>query len=205
MKTREFAETLAAYAGLADFGRAVELRKFADFFSKGKDETIVSRLKTMSRATGHPTMLKQSLEIIQAGFKVAGAKKQATEVGIVLGAFAGQNGAAIDAFIAEISVAPSPKKKTPPPPPMPDYRLARDLADELARTLLDTQSFSQVIVRLRDTKGVNAPTLAMVANRFLGNDKQYKGRKTPIDDILKRQKADAREHARGKALNRVGV
>jgi hypothetical protein len=205
MKTQEFAQTLIAFAGLMEARRADELRTFAGMFSSGKEETIAARLKKMSRATGHPATLKQGLETVRAGLKAAGAKKQATEIGMVLEVFAGRDDSSIEAFIGEITTAPPPKKRPPPPAPTPDHRLARDLADELARTVLDKESFNEVVGRLRNKKDVNTPTLAIIANRFLGRSVSYSDRKAPVADIIKRQKSDAREYARGKALNRVGV
>ena len=82
---------------------------------------------------------------------------------------------------------------------------ARELADDLTRTVLEPGLFDEVVERLRAAKTVNTPTLAVVANRFLGNSKPYTGRKGAIDDIVRRQKADAREHARSRALSRLGV
>jgi len=59
--------------------------------------------------------------------------------------------------------------------------------------------------RLNDANSVSTPTLGAVANRFLGNEKRYSGRKSAIADITKRQEQDARTHARGKALDRLPV
>jgi hypothetical protein len=123
----------------------------------------------------------------------------------VLSTFAGRGDASIDSFIAEITAPPPQKKKAKPMPPEPDYRLGEEIADELRRTMLDKGSFNEVVKRLRAAKHVNTPTLAIIANRFLGNSKSYAGRKDAIDDIVKRQKADAREHARNQALSRLGV
>jgi hypothetical protein len=208
MKTRDLAATLIGFAGLAEAGRADELRKLANAFGRGKDETVAARLKKLSPASEHPATLRATLVTIEGALRAAGATKQALDIGAVLQTFQGPSGATVDEFIAQLSV-PRPavprKKRAAAPLPDPDYTLARALADELTRTLLETTAFDKVIERLSDARQVNGPTLACVANRFLGNSKTYKGRKTAIDDIVRRQKADAREHARGRALSRVGV
>ena len=205
MKTRNFAATLAAFAALAEVGRANDLRRFADIFRDGKEETIAARLKKFSPATRHPGTLRASLESILAGLKAAGATKQADLVAAVRGIFAGPGDATVDIFLAQIVEPPPPKKRAAPPPPEPDRRLARELADELTSAVLNTGPLNEIVKRLRKPKLVNTTTLTIVANSFLGNTKAYTGRKDAIDDIVKRQKADAREDARGRALNRLGV
>lgn len=205
MKTRDFAATMAAFAELAEIGQANELRRFADIFRSGKEETIVARLKKLSRPTGHPANLRANLEAIRTGLKAAGAAKQATSIAAVLGIFSGKGDGTVDTFLEQITIPPASKKRVAPPPPEPDHRLARELADALTSVVLDTSAFNEIVRRLRATKLVNTPTLAVVANHFLGNSKPYTGRKAAIDDIVTRQKADARENARGRALNRLGV
>lgn len=205
MKTRDFAATLAAFATLAEAGRASELRRLADFFRDSADETIAARLKKLSRATQHPAELRASIEAIHAGLKAAGATKQATAVAAVLKTFVGTGDATVEVFFGQLLAPPAPKRRAAPTAIEPDRGLARELADELTSAILDTAAFNEVMKRLRAAKHVNTPTLTLVANRFLGNSKHYKGRKDAIDDIVKRQKADAREDARGRALNRLGV
>src|SRR5262245_15179419 len=205
MKTQDFAGILTALARLVDEGRGGDLRKLASVLSDGKVETTAARVKKMQRAAGHPAGLKVSLEAIQAAFKGAGAAKQATSIGVVLSVFAGRADTPVDAFIAEITATPPQKPRTKLAPPEPDHRLGKEIVEQLRRTVLDTGSFNEVIDRLRTAKTVNTPTLGIIANRFLGNSKSYAGRKAAIDDIVKRQKADAREHARNQALSRIGV
>jgi hypothetical protein len=208
MKTKDLAKTLAGFADLAEARRAEELRKLANLFGRDQEQTVAARLKKMGPASGHPATLRTSLATIEAGLSAAGATKQALAIGAVLQLFQGPSNTTVDEFIAQLGMprpAPPRKKKVAPPPPEPDPTLARELAEELTRTLLDASAFERIVERLSDARQVNAPTLACVANRFLGNNKTYKGRKTAIDDILKRQKADIREHARGRALSRVGV
>jgi hypothetical protein len=205
MKTLDFASTLKAFAALAGDGADDDLRSLAEAFGSGKEETVAARVKKWSRATGYPARLKASLVAIQEGLTVSGAAKQAADIGFVLGVFAGAADTSTATFIAEITAPPPDKKRASPAPQKADDVLARKLADDLTRTVFDTDAFKEVVTYLRDKKQVNTPTLSIIANRFLGNDKSYTGRKEPLDDIVKRQKADAREHARGKALNRIGV
>ena len=204
MKTRELAAALTAFANLAEGARADELRRFAAAFSSGKEESVASRMKKVVCAKGHPAMLKASLETMRAGFVAAGATKQAKAMGTVLSIFQGPSSATIGSFMAEIMAQP-PQKKTQPLQQDPDHELANELAEELRRTVVDKGSFNEVVKRLRAAKSVNTPTLAIVANRFLGNNRRYTGRKDAIDDIIKRQKSDAREYARSQALSRLGV
>jgi hypothetical protein len=205
MKTSELAATLTAFARLSDTARAAELRALAEVFSAGKDETTSARIKKLQCPSGHPAQLKASLETVRSGFLASGATKQATAVGIVLNLFSEPGDMTIESFVSQITAPPPSTKKPSPPKAEPDHALARELADDLTRTILDSEQFDEVVERLRATKIVNTPTLAVVANRFLGNTKPYKGRKGAINDILQRQKADAREHARSRALSRLGV
>jgi hypothetical protein len=205
MKTPDFALMLGAFAALVDGNRANDLRKFAEVFRSGKEETVAARVKKWSKANAYPSDLKASMVAIRECFVTAGAIKQAADVEFVLSAFVGGDDATSSQFIAEIIAPPLPKKRVAPPQPQADDALARKLADQLTGAVLDTDAFKLVVTNLRDKKHVNTPTLAVIANRFLGNNKSYTGRKEPLDDIVKRQKADAREHARGRALNRIGV
>jgi hypothetical protein len=209
MKPQAISAILTTFAKLAEAARGDELRRFAGIFSGSKEKTIATHVKKLQSASGYPATLKTSLEIIQAGFAAAGATKQVTAFGVLLNAFAGRANISVDTFITEITTAPPQKSQikrgSPRSRQEPDYQLGSELADELRRTMLDTGSFNAVVARLRDGKNVNTPTLAIIANRFLGKSKAYTDRKSPIEDIVRRQKADAREHARGQALSRLGV
>lgn len=207
MNTQELSETLLAFAALAETNRGRELRELATMFGKGNREPVKARLKKLSPAVDHPASLKGSLESIVLGLRSAGASKQATALAAVLEIFAGPGRVAVDAFIGEISKPrpPTAKSKAESRSAEPDHALARELADDLTRSVLETEQFGAFVKRLRNPKIVNTPTLAIVANRFLGNSTQYNGRKNAIEDILRRQKADAREHARNRALSKIGV
>lgn len=215
MKTQEMFTTLRAFAGLAEVGPAEELRRFAGAFSGGKQEAVAARVKRVLARwkadpppQGHPASLKRALVAIEAGLSASGAKKQASDLQVVLSLFDGPGTATVDSFVAQITTvlvaAPSAKPRTSRAH-VPDDVLADELAAELARTVLDESAFAKVVDRLRDAKRISTPTLATVANRFLGNSKTYKGRKSAIDDIVSRQKMDAWSHARNKALDRLGV
>jgi hypothetical protein len=157
----------------------------------------------------YPSGLKQSLAGIAAGFSAARAK-QASDFEVILSLLEGaEAGAPVDDFVGRISEAivaaqaRTPRRATRSQ--LPDERLAAELAHELAQTVLDPPEFSKVMARLQDANIVSTPTLGAVANRFLGNDKRYSGRKSAIADMTKRQEQDARAHARGKALDRLPV
>lgn len=215
MKTQEMCATLRAFAGLAEASRAEELRKFASIFNVGKDETVAERVKRVlarwkaNSERSYPTSLRRTLASIQAGFSASGARKQETDMKAILSLFVGAETASMDSFVERINAAlVAPQVATPrrkKPEAAPDQKLARELSDELTRTVLDLNAFSKVIDRLEDKKLVSTPTLAVVGNRFLGNSKAYDGRSPVIKDILKRQKLDARDSARGKPLDRIGV
>jgi len=212
MKTTEMCSTLRAFAELARADRAEGLRKFASAFGGGKDETVAARVKRIAKrwttGSGHPPTLKESLTTIAEGFSASNAK-QAGDFHAILSLFQGSGAdTSVDTFVtrlAEVLVAADTRAPTRRTTQQPDQRLVSELADGLARTLLDEVAFSKVMDRLRDPKSVSTPTLGAVANRFLGNDRRYSGRKAAIDDIAKRQQQDARAHARGKALDRIGV
>jgi hypothetical protein len=211
MKTQEMFSALRAFADVAEAGRAGELRTFATVFAGGKREAVAARIK---RAGGrwpaqqpHPAALKRSLIAIASGLSACGAKKQAADFEAILGLFQGGGTATVESFVEQIAVALTPpaKPSRAKPVQMPDQALAVELAEQLANAALDPNAFEGVVKRLRDSKRVSTPTLGLVANRFLGNSKAYSGRKAAIDDIVTRQKLDARSHARGKALDRIGV
>ena len=217
MKTTEMSSTLKAFADLATDDRAEELRKFAGIFSDGNDETVAARvkriakaLKSRARCQSYPLELKQSLASIAAGF-TASKGKQAADFEAIDSLFEGSEpGASADEFVAQINealaapqVAVAQRRNTQIQPL--DQRLVRVFIDELAKAVLDTDAFSKVVERLKDANCVPTPTLSAVANKFLGNEKRYNGRKSAIDDILRRQKEDARTRARNKALEKLGV
>ena len=211
MKTTEMSSTLKAFAALATADRAEELRKLASVFDIGNDETVAARVKQIAKGLNaqteclrYPSGLKESLARIAAGFSASKAK-QAGDFEAIISLLKGvETGSSADDFVMRIndaivaSQARTPRRTTQPQ--LPDERLAAELASELARTLLDPPAFSKVMARLHDANGVSTPTLGAVANRFLGNDKRYSGRKSAISDIAKRQEQDARTHARGESV-----
>lgn len=207
MKTGDFAKALSKFAELADAEAANQLRKLAEFFSDGKDETIAQRLKKLGPVSGYPRSLRRSLEVIRDGFHGAGATKQASSMDAFLSMFNGDANISIVDFVASLSTPPTkPKRlavKKKSSPAEPDYALARALADQLQKHELEPEDFNSLVARLRKPKEVNTPTLHLTANHFLGNSKRYTGRKQPVDDILKRQQEDARDHALERALDRV--
>ena len=205
MKTGEIAKTLKIFARLADGPAAHEINLLAEFFSNGADETIAQRIKKTGPAKGHPASLRKTLETLREGFETAGAKKQAGTIAAVLKIFSGDPVLSVAEFITALSTPPARPAARRTTTPAPDRALARELADALQRDELDPPAFDAHIARLGAPKEVNTPTLHLIANQFLGNSKRYKGRKAPIDDIVKRQQEDARNHALERVLDRVAV
>lgn len=213
MKTQEMSKALRAFAELAEDVDAKELRRFASVFDTGKNESVSARIKrALSRwpaQQAHPTGLRKSLVVIASGLSACGANKQAADIQTILTLFDGRGTASVEGFVEAIATALTP----PPVKPSQtsnrgqslDDALARELADELTNAVLDPGAFASVIERLRNSKLISTPTLAAVANQYLGNSKRYARRKAAIEDILKRQMLDVRSHARGKALDRIGV
>jgi hypothetical protein len=207
MKTTEMASTLEAFAALASVDRASDLRKLAGIFNKGIEETVAARVKRISRALNarpecrnYPMTLKESLTTIASGFAASNAK-QASDFEAIKSLFEGsKGGVSVDEFVSRINeaLAAMPQAAGIMQARPADQRLVSRFAEELARAAFDPNSFSKVVDRLRDDT-VSTPTLAAIANRFVGNDKRYKGRKPAIDDILRRQRQDARARARDRA------
>jgi hypothetical protein len=216
MKTTEMSSTLKAFAALVRAERAEELRKFAGTFDSGNDETVAARVKRIAKGLNartqrlrYPSSLKDSLSGLAAGFSASKAK-QAGDFEAIISLFKGaETGASADEFVMQINEAIEASRartpRRPAQPQLPNERLVTELANELARTVLDPPAFSKVMARLHDADSVSTPTLGAVANHFLGNNKSYSGRKSAIADISKRQEQDARAHARGKALDRIPV
>ena len=216
MKKIDMFEMLLAFCEVAEANRAEELRKFAEIFSGGKEETVQARVKRVlarwkadSAQASYPLTLRKNLAAIGSGLSACKAKQQTKDIDAILLMFEGSDTASVDSFIDRINAAlaappvkaPGPKK----PKPVADPALARELADELARTVRDPGAFSIVVDRLEDRKLVPTPTLHAIGHRFLGNDKSYKGRKPVIEDITKRQMIEASIHAEDKAFERIAV
>lgn len=209
MKASELSAALQAFSPVGDGGRTHELQAFASIFGGGKSETVAARLKRLPASLGIPATLKTSLSAIEAGLSAVGAKKQAADMSAVLAKFSGPASAALDDVVAQCKAA----LENPPPratsaratvaAKQPDQRLAKQLADELTRTVLDTHAFAKVLEQLKDARKVTTPTLVLIGNCFLGNSKTYNGRKTVITDIEKRQGEDLLDHSRRAALKRA--
>ena len=216
MKTTEMSSTLRAFAALASGERAAELLNFAGTFESGSNETVAARAKRIAKGLNarterlrYPAGLRESLSKIEAGFSASKAK-QAGDFKVIISLFNdAEPGASVDDFVVQLneaiaaSLARTPRRTTQSQ--KINERVAVELADELARTVLDLTAFSKVMARLHDANSVSTPTLGAIANRFLGNTKRYNGRKSAIADITKRQEQDARTHARTKGLEHIPV
>jgi hypothetical protein len=205
MKAQELSAALVAFAPLAEARRTQELQSFATIFNNGKAETVAQRLKQIPAGIGLPASVKASLAAIEAGFNAAGAKKQAADVKAVLSKFSGPFDGTVNELVARVKTAmvSGPAKGGAKEPVAADQVLAKELADELTRTALDAHAFSRIVQRLSDAKQVSTPTLHVIANRFLGNSKVYKGRKPVIADIEKRQGEDVLDSSRRAAVKRA--
>lgn len=216
MKTNNMFEMLMAFSDLAEANQAEEIRSLATVFRGGKDEAVQARVKRVikrwtadSERQAYPPSLKKSLAAIEAGLTASGVKTQVKDIATILWMFEGDDTSSVDSFVERINTAliapPVRAPRTPRPKPVADLLLARKLADQLTGAALDSEAFSEVVSQLENSKLVGTPTLGAVANHFLGNSKAYRGRKTAIDEIKKRQKQDARFDARERAMDRIGV
>jgi hypothetical protein len=207
MKAQEFYAALMAFAPLAEVRRTQELQSFASIFNGGKAETVAQRLKLIPAGIGLPASVKASLAAIEAGLNAFGAKKQEADVKAVLSKFSGPFDGTVNDLVARVKTAmasPPAKGGAKKAVASADEALAKELVDELTQAVLDTRAFSRVVQRLSDAKQVSTPTLHMIGNRFLGNSKAYKGRKTVIADIEKRQREDMLDSSRRAAVKRAG-
>lgn len=185
MHTKEFARSLRAFAELAEFERSQELYSFAGYLEHGRKETILTRLKRMSRSTAYPLRLKDSLEAIELGFKSLGATKQANALHAILTLFGGRPGASIDAFIAEISAAPQVANPGTKRFKTTDLALVENIASQLAHPSLDAEAFEGIFASLSSSKFVGTATLVLIANCYLGNQRIYRDRKSALEAIEK--------------------
>jgi hypothetical protein len=207
MKTHELSAALLAFAQLVGGTRTEELRDFARIFQEGKAQTVAARLKQIPEGYGVSSSLKESLTAIEAGLTALGAKKQAAELKAVASKFSGHFDGSTAELAARIKVdtakpAKVARKKTTDA--VADEAQARHLADELTSLVLKTVAFSEVIKQLENAKEVSTPTLHMIGNRFLGNSKAYKGRKSVVKDIMKRQAEEVLDASRRVAVKRAG-
>jgi len=191
MKTKEFSRTLTAFAELADFQCAEELYRLARVFEDGKNEMVLTRIKRMNPSARHPSTLRSSLEAIQRGFIAASAKKQAAVLGNFLKLFAGPGGSTVEHFLTEISIEPqrpiipSPRVKTA------SLSVVQSIVGELRKSSLDIDAFQEILNRLNSPEAVSPSTLALIAKGVLGNGHVYRDRKTAIQAIVKRHRANA--------------
>jgi hypothetical protein len=207
MKAQEMSAALVAFAPLAEARRTQELQSFATIFKDGEIETVTQRLNKIPPGIGLPASVKASLAAIEAGLLAVGANKQAADVKAVLSKFSGSSDGAIHELVAQVKTAMlnrpvkgGAKKAVP----SPDQVLAKELVDELTRALLDKHAFSSIVQRLSDEKQISTPTLHVIGNGFLGNNKVYKGRKPVITDIEKRQSNEMLDSSRRAANKRAG-
>ena len=208
MKSQELSAGLVAFAPLADRGRIEELQSFASIFDGGAAETVGERLKRIPAGYGAPASFKANLIAIENGLNALGAKKQAADVKAVLAKFSGPFDGTVAELVARLKTAmvsrPAKTSNAEKAVATADQVLAKELAEELTRTVLDTHAFSRIVQRLSDAKQVSTPTLHVIGNRFLGHSKAYKGRKPVIVDIEKRQGEDMLDHSRRAAVKRAG-
>ncbi len=209
MKASELSAALLAFSRVTDGDRTSELREFASIFGGGKDETVTARLKRLPAALGIPATLRNSLTAIEAGLIAVDARKQAACVSAVLAKFGNSaNILLVDIVSQSRAALESPSPRTPRArakgaSAQPDQMLAKQLADDLTRAVLDTHEFAKLLKQLEDARQVTTPTLVLIGNRFLGNSKSYKGRKAVIADIMKRQGEDMLDNSRRAALRRA--
>lgn len=213
MKSQDMSKSLRAFARLLDGRRGEEMARFATVFEGGKAEPVAARVKRILASwkrdnvqPNAPAGLKRDLAAVEAGLAASGAKSQAKVVQIALSLFNGREGGHANTFVAQVVEARDAAiAKAEKPALQPDQELARRLTDELTIAVLDEAAFAKIVKRLDDKKMVSTMTLALIANRFLGNSRVYKNRKPAMTDILQRHKDDLRSYARGKALDRIGV
>ncbi|MBY0559754.1 hypothetical protein [Hyphomicrobium sp.] len=192
MHTKEFARSLRAFAELAEFERSQELYRLAACFDEGHKETILTRMKRMSPSTAYPLRLKESLEAIEQGFRALGATKQANALRTVLTLFAGRPGAAIGVFIAEISSSSRIANLSVKRFKTADIDLVKSVASQLAEPALEAEAFEGILATLSSSKAVGTPTLVLIANCYLGNQRIYRDRKSALEAIER--------HFRGRPL-----
>jgi hypothetical protein len=185
MRTKEVTHTLRVFAQLADFERSEELLRLADFVDRGKNETLVERLKHLSPSASYPSRMKGSLELIESGLRFAGARRQAGEICAVLKLFKGRAGASTAEFLAQIS--------KPPQKPIISLRGYRpvdlDLVNRIVEQLKDLAHdpgvFRNILAELSSPYRVPTVALIAIANRYLENDCIYRDRMTAIRAIAR--------------------
>lgn len=188
MHTKEFAQALRAFAGLADYERSHELFRFAGFIEQGNNETVFSRLKRLSPAHTYPLRLKDSLEAIQSGFQSVRATKQANTFRSFHKLFTGRPGATFEKFIDEISVSTHSLDLSAPRFKRAKLDLARHMSNRLTEPCLDAGSFQEIMEALR-SPDIDTATLALIANLCLEKQVIYRDRKMALAAIEKRFRA----------------
>jgi hypothetical protein len=183
MHTKELARALRAFASIAEFDRSQELHRFAAFLERGRNETIAARLKRSTPSTHYLHRLKESLEAIEIGLRAAGAIKPSIALSVIQRLFAGQHGATVDSFLAEVLVPPQQPNANIRRFKSANASLAKSMCADLVATANDAQAFDACLAALASSAPAGTATWTLVANQFIGNRRAYRDRKAAIRAI----------------------
>jgi hypothetical protein len=183
MHTKDLARALRAFAEIADFDRAQELHRLAAFFDHGRNETIASRLKRAGHSTSYPPRLKQTLKAIEAGLRYSGAIKPSGDLAHIQAIFVGRPNGSLEEFLGEISAQQESANTRVRRFQAINLKVADQICLELETAVKTPATFPKQLEQLVSRSPAGTAVWSLVANRFIGNRKIYRDRKSALRAI----------------------
>lgn len=112
-----------------------------------------------------------------------------TELVLLDGALRPLDDMTVEEFCAQLKKIKAPKRKTEP---KPDRSLVSLYLDELNASRRNVAAFQAVLGRVRTDRAVKVPEAIMLAQAFLGDDREYKSKPMALKAIATRQFNDER-------------
>jgi hypothetical protein len=94
---------------------------------------------------------------------------------------------------------------SPAQPPPPDQALIRRLAGRLVAASSDNAEFDAIVAELKAPRKFSNPTLAAIANAYLGTERTYKSKSEIIKAITTHQLQDAIQGSRDRRIVKIAV
>lgn len=183
MHTKDLARALRDFAKISDFDRSHELHSLAEFLERGPTETISARVKRASPSARYPLRLKETLETIRAGLRSVGAIKPSLAFSEILKLFVGRPDAGIEEFLSELTAPPHGVDINARRFKSSNSALADKICSELSSATSSPNSVQHRLEELSSTMPAGTATWTLVANRIIGNRRDYRDRKSALRAI----------------------
>ncbi len=115
------------------------------------------------------------------------------ELALLDGALHPLDGMTLEEFCAQLKKIKIPKRKSEP---TPDRSLVSRYLEELNISSRDVPTFQAVLDKVRTDRAVKVQEATLIAQAFLGDQREYKSKPVALKAIATRQFADARVASR---------